>query len=153
MFFLYCTSKLALLFNSSCNYYNNKYLLLLVNGTISSQYFIFKLTLLLVLSCNVGSPLAENFSGYTDLLHKKLQRSESSGQHRVSTLFHLFSSLQFFTSLVEDIWLWSIFDQEICFKGHAKKLFQSRQNMYTLNFISDVNNITCIGQPFSFILN
>jgi len=31
---------------------------------LPSQYFIFKLTLLLVLSCNVGAPLAENFSGY-----------------------------------------------------------------------------------------
>lgn len=65
---------------------------------LPSQYFIFKLTLLSVLSCNVGAPLVENFLGIS--LAPKNFTDLNLGS---TELFHLFSSFKFFTLLVEDI--------------------------------------------------
>lgn len=90
---LICTSKLALLFNSNCNNYNNKYLLLFVNGTTLPIFYI-EINLTVKFKQQCGVAIVWKFL-WVYLLHKNLHRSES-WQHLVSTLFHLFSSLQVF---------------------------------------------------------
>ena len=69
---------------------------------LPSLYFIFKLTLLSNLSSNVGSPLVENFSGCISCT--KIFTDPNLGSTEFPHYyFHLFSSLKFFTLLVEDI--------------------------------------------------
>ena len=106
---------------------------------LPSLYFIFKLTLLSNLSSNVGSPLVENFSGCISCT--KIFTDPNLGSTEFPHYFISFHLSSFLLYLLRTSSCPAFLTKKSVLKGMQTTFFSNRQNMSTLNFISDVNNV------------
>ena len=116
---------------------------------LPSLYFIFKLTLLSNLSSNVGSPLVENFSGCISCT--KIFTDPNLGSTEFPHYFISFHLSSFLLYLLRTSSCPAFLTNKLSvFKGMQTTFF-SRQNMCSLNFISDVNNVLhVLNSPSAF---